>query len=229
MSAILVIGEPGTGKSAAIEGLDPRTTVIIKPNNKDLPWGGWETQYNEANKNFFRLKTMKAVGDTIVLINKAPHIKTLILEDFTHYISGKVMADMNTKGYEKWTELAVQAFLNIIEKATEELRPDLDFVLIGHVSVVSDATSTVEVGLQTAGKLMDNIIKIPSYFTYIFHATVDYSGDEPLYQFQTNRDGVRLAKTPKGYFPLHIPNDYKAVFERIRECKLDKSKLLKIA
>lgn len=226
MSAILVIGEPGTGKSQAIENLDPKTTVIIKPNNKDLPFGGWEAMYGEDKKNMFKLKSFKAVGDTIIAVNKAPNIKTLILEDFTHYMSKKVMDDSNTKGYEKWTDMAVQIFNNVIERALEELRPDLDFVMIGHVKVVSDASGVGEIGLQTAGQLLDNAIKIPSYFTYIFHSMVDFTGDTPEYKFLTNRDGSRLAKTPKGYFPLHIPNDYKTIFERIRECKADKSKLL---
>lgn len=216
MSAILVLGEPGTGKSAAIENLDPKTTVIITPNNKPLPFLGGQAKFSSALKNRFMFQTFKAVGDVLNEINtKAPHVKTIVIEDFTHYISKKVMDDSNTKGYEKWTELAVLAYNNIIDKAINSLRVDLDVILIAHVNAVSDAAGNMEVGLQTAGKLMDQAIKIPSYFTYILHAMVDFSGEEPVYMFQTNRDNVRMAKTSKGMFPFVIPNDYKAVLARI--------------
>ncbi|SRR6266436_1736864 len=216
MSAILVLGEPGTGKSAAIEELDSKSTVIFSPNYKDLPFPGGDVKYSIANKNRFFFNTFKGVGDAIKEANKQPHIKTIIVEDFTHYMSKKAMDDSGTKGYDKWTELAVLAFTNVVELITTGLRPDVDCVLIGHVNAVVDASGNMEIGIQTAGKLMDNVIKIPSYFTYIFHAWVDYDGEEPLYVFQTNRDNRRLAKSSKGMFPFLIANDYKVIFDRIR-------------
>lgn len=215
MSAILAIGESGVGKSAAMENLDPATTVIITPNNKQLPFPGAAAKYSKARNNLFLLQTFKAVGETIDLINKAPNIKTLILEDFTHYMSKDVMDRAADKGYEKWTELAVKIYNQMILKITTQLRPDLDAILIAHVSTTSDAAGNMEIGLQTAGKLLDNSIKIPSYFTYVFHGVINFEGDEPRYWFQTNRDNVRLAKTPKQCFPLYIPNDYKAILDRI--------------
>lgn len=221
MSAILVLGEPGTGKSSAIENLDPKTTVIFSPNNKDMPFPGGDAKYNTANKNRFFFNTFKGVGEAVKEANKQLHIKTIIVEDFTHYMSKKAMDDAGVKGYEKWTEMAVLAFNNVIDQATSAtgLRPDMDFVLIGHVNAVSDASGNMEIGIQTAGKLLDNMIKIPSYFNYIFHAWVDYDGESPLYVFQTNRDNKRLAKSSKGMFPFLIANDYKAIFARIRSYK----------
>lgn len=225
MSAIVVLGEPGTGKSRAIKNLDPKKTVIIKPNNKPLPFPGWKTMYGPTN--MFMLKTLSGVRSTIMGldkegkktgkgINDAKHITTVIIEDFTHYMTKDVMDNAAVSGYGKWTELAVKIFRNVVELEAE-VRPDLDIVLICHVASVSDAAGTTEIGLQTAGKLLDNAIKIPSYFTYIFHAVVDYSGDEPKYQFQTNRDSVRLAKTPEQCFPLFIDNDYRYILDRIHK------------
>jgi hypothetical protein len=221
MSAILVVAEPGCGKSVAVENLDPATTVIIKPNAKQLPFPGAAVKYVQ-NKNSFILKTFKGVGDTIDQVNKAANIKTIVLEDFTHYMSKDVMDRAADKGYDKWTELAVKIFNNIIEKAINGLRPDLDFVFIAHASAVGDASGNMEIGMQTVGKLLDNAIKIPSYFTYIFHGLINYEQDEPRYWFQTNRDNVRLAKSPKGCFPMFIPNDYKAIFDRIHAYELGK-------
>lgn len=226
MSAILVVGESGVGKSAALENLDPVSTVIITPNNKRLPFAGGNVKYSKEKNNLFLLTTFKAVGDTIDAIIKAPNIKTCVLEDFTHYMSKDVIDRAGDKGYDKWTELAVKIFNNIVSKITASTRDDLDFVMIAHVSATTDASGNMEIGLQTAGKLLDNSIKIPSYFTYIFHGVINYDQDEPRYWFQTNRDNVRLAKTPKGCFPLFIPNDYKAIFNRIHayeQGKLDQA------
>lgn len=224
MSTILVIGEPGTGKSTAIENLDPATTVIISPNNKDLPFLGGDSLYSPEKKNRFIFSEFDQVGQVIDQVNKnAKHVKTLIIEDFTHLMSKKAMDDAGVKGYDKWTELAVKAFKKIVEVITgTSLRPDLDVVLIGHVTTTSDAAGNMEIGIQTPGKLMENMLKIPSYFNYVFHAWVDYDGDQPLYLFQTNRDNKRLAKTTKGMFPMFIANDYRAIFARIHAYKANK-------
>lgn len=226
MSAILVVGEPGTGKSRAILNLDPKKTVIIKPNNKSLPFPGWKTMYGSDKFNMFVLKTFPAIRNTIMGldpkdgkktgkgINDAPNITTVVIEDFTHYMSKDVMDNAGVSGYGKWTDLAVKIFRNVIELESE-IRSTLNLILIAHASATSDAAGNMEIGMQTAGKLLDNVVKIPSYFTYVLHATVDYTGDEPKYQFQTNRDSVRMAKTPEKMFPLFIDNDYRQVLDRI--------------
>lgn len=230
MSVILAIGEPGTGKSRAIKNLDPKKTVIIKPNNKALPFPGWKAMYKDK-ENMFLYKTLSGVRNLILGIdpktnqktgkgiNDTLSITTIVLEDFTHYMTKDVMDNASVTGYSKWTELAVKIYKNVVELESE-VRPDLDIIIICHVAVVSDAASATEIGLQTAGKLLDNAIKIPSYFTYILHAVVDYSGDEPSYKFQTNRDGVRLAKTPELCFPMMIDNDYGAILDRIHKYDL---------
>lgn len=227
MSAILVVGEPGTGKSRAILNLDPSKTVIIKPNNKPLPFPGWKSMYSSAKMNMFMLQTFKGVRDLIIGldkegkrtnkgINDAKNITTVIIEDFTHYMSKNVLDNAAVKGYEKWTDLGVKVFNNIVNLEAE-VRPDLNIVLIGHAAATQDASGNMEIGMQTAGKLLDQAVKIPSYFTYIFHAVIDFSEEQPKYYFQTNRDDRRLAKTPEKMFPMMIENDYRAIFDRIQK------------
>lgn len=217
MSAILILGEPGSGKSASLENLDPKTTVVLKPNNKQLPFLGSAVNYNSTTaKNSFFIPNLAGLGPALDNINtNAKHVRTIILEDFTHYMSKDVMDSVADKGYEKWTQLAVKIYNNVIQKAINGLRPDLDFIFIAHTSANTDSSGNTEIGMQTVGKLLENSIKIPSYFTYVFHALINYDTDEPRYWFQTNRDNVRLAKSPKGCFPLFIPNDCKLIFDRI--------------
>lgn len=234
MSTILVLGEPGTGKSRAIKGLDPKTTVILKPNNKALPFLGWATNY-KLNSNMFVLSDIRSLGDTILGpypktsdgksvdrtkqrevakgINAATHIKTVVVEDFTHYMSKKVVDDSTIKGYDKWTELAVWVYQNMAVLESK-LRPDLDVIFICHTQIKETVEGAAEIGMQTSGQMLDRL-KLPSYFTYVLHSKVIFADDVPKYVMQTNRDSIRLAKTPEGMFPLDVDNDYGTILARI--------------
>lgn len=234
MSNILVLGEPGTGKSRAIKGLDPKTTVILKPNNKALPFPGWATNYI-LNKNMFVLSGIRSLGDTILGpfpkssdgktidrtkpretakgINAATNIKTVVVEDFTHYMTKKVVGDSTIKGYDKWTEIAVWIYQNMADLESN-IRPDLDVIFIAHSDIKENIEGIVEIGMQTSGKMLDKM-KLPSYFTYVFHSKVVFADEQAKYLMQTNRDGIRLAKTPEGMFPMDVDNDYGKILARI--------------
>lgn len=211
---ILVVGEPGTGKSRAAKNLDPKTTIIIKPNSKELPWRGAAKDYVEG-KNVFLKKTFAGAAEIIRAANvdKSP-IKTVILEDLTHYFSKRVMDEAKTAGFGKWLDLAVEVFKNLIELEAI-LKPDLNLIIVAHSAIQAEADGTAFIGLQTPGKLLDNNIKIPSYFLYVLHTFVTMEGDKAKYQFLTNRDGMRLAKSPEECLPLYMDNDYKEVIDRI--------------
>lgn len=237
MSAILVLGESGTGKSRAIKGLDPKTTIILKPNNKALPFPGWAANY-KVGANMFVLTNIRSIGDTILGpfpakstadptpdrtkprqsakgINAATHIKTVVVEDFTHYMTGKVVADAKINGYDKWTDLAVWVYQNMAD-IESKLRPDLDIIFIAHTGIKETVEGNAEIGMQTSGKMLDSL-KLPSYFTYVLHAKVIFKDDTPVYVMQTNRDSFRMAKTPEGMFPLEVENNYGTILDRIHK------------
>lgn len=196
-------------------GLDPEKTVIIKPNNKQLPFPGAASKYSVEKKNVFVTRSFDMVGKLIENVNKnAPKVTTIVLEDLTHYFSERVMNEVTRKDYDKWTELGASVYKNIV-KQEADLRPDLNLIVVAHTTASADLDGNPTITLQTPGKLLENVVKIPSYFTYVLHTVVTEDREGIKYQFLTNRQGGKLAKSPEGCLPLYMENDYTQVIEKI--------------
>jgi len=216
--AILVLGEPGSGKSASIRNLDPSKTVILSPNNKDLPFKGGSAKYNTENQNFFKVPNFESVQKMIEGVNtQMKHVNYLIADDVTHYFSERVMRDAKIKSYDKWTDMAVDAF-NALIKNQNNLRDDLWLVIIAHTMTSADVQGNQIITMQSPGKLLENSIKIPSYFTYVLHTDPVMGADGKIqYRFLTNTDGVRIAKSPEGCLDLYEDNDYAKIISKIED------------
>jgi len=212
---ILVEGQPGTGKSAGIEGLDPSTTLIIKPNVKDLPFAGSTKLYKEG-ENTVHTTELSAIRDLLIQANNGTKFKTVVIEDLTHFFNKRTMREAGVGGYEKWGKLAVDIFNSFLD-LDGQLRDDLTVIVIAHVEVSRDASGNPVSVLQTPGKLLEKEIKIQSYVNYILHSDIEDGEDgKPYYYFLTNRDGSgREAKSPKGCLELKEPNDYQLIIEKI--------------
>ncbi len=216
---ILAIGEPGSGKSRAILNLDENTTLLIKPNRKELPFKGGAVKYSVDKGNVVNCTTFPALKDILTKANAGTKFKTIVIEDFTHFLTNRVMGDAKLTGFQKWTDLAVDVFQGLI-KIEETLRNDLNVIVIGHVERGTDITGNSVITLQTVGKLLDNQIKIPSYFTYVLHSNVQEINGKMEYSFLTNSDGVRLAKSPEGCLDKFEPNDYALILDKINKYQL---------
>lgn len=216
---ILSLGEPGSGKSRAIMNLDPKTTVLIKPNYKELPFKGASKVFSTENKNVAQKKTFLEVKEFLDKVNTKPEIKTVVIEDLSHYFNERVMKDAKITGFQKWTDLALDVFNSLI-KAEESLRDDLTVIVIAHTERSSDVQGNTIITLYTPGKLLENNIKIPSYFTYIIHTDVKEVNGKMEYSFLTNTDGTRIAKSPEGCLEMYEPNDYKLILEKIAKYQL---------
>lgn len=221
-TGILLIGNHGTGKSSSFETLPPEQTLIVQPNTKDLPWGGWERNY-EIGRNLIRVQGLNSAiseaGQAYQAMPTKP--KYIIIEDTTHLqtqrtTSASFIAQSDGgKSYAKWNQFGAD-FGRLIIDIPKVLPAGTFVIFVGHVELKDDGVYDI----QTAGKLLDNNIKIPSWFTYALHSRVIKESDKLKYVFQTNFDGVYSAKTPRGCFTdLYIPNDMKAVCDRIEQYK----------
>jgi len=230
---LLYMAKSGCGKTSSLRNLPPKETILITPNAKSLPFPGGDASYIEGEN---RIITNKLKGDSSlpeddlahyaledllrIISDTQEHIKYVVIDDFTHFFSARIFSQEfldEGKGknpYERWNVFGSNVYQALFETSAT-LRKDLYIVLLHHTETKDDGAE----GFKSPGKLLDNTIDVPSYFTYIFHGIVEDSDSGPQYLMQTNRTSYRHAKTPYGLYDnvkeLYIPNDIFAAIKRI--------------
>lgn len=207
--ATLVLGESGTGKSSSLRNLNEDETFIINIIDKPLPFKGGANKFNKEKKNYFHSDNSEKIISYIRAINeKASHIKNLIIDDFQYIMSNDFMARAKERGFDKFTEIAQNAF-NVIN-TLRSCRNDLQVFVLSH----SDIDDFGRVKCKTIGKLLDEKVNVEGLFSMVFHTDVQ-NGE---YRFLVQNDGNRLAKSPMGMFEdKYIPNDLNEVRNVIHE------------
>ena len=216
---ILIIGESGKGKSTSLRNMDPKSTFIITPNNKALPFKGGKSMFNKEGKNISKINDFTNLTTALNAINSDhKHIKTVVIEDISHFFNYRTMKDAKKKGFEKWDQLGYDTYKAFLAGEQEDaFRDDLTIVLIGHVAETMDANGVAKNTLYTPGTLLERKVKIPSYVTYEFYADTEVKDGKVRYYFLTNDDGSgREAKTPMGLFnELKVDNDLNMILDTI--------------
>lgn len=223
---ILILGQPGTGKSTGMAKLNPAETFVICPDEKDLPFKGWKTNYKTvlndqgkvdlAQTNFYKTTKPSVV---LTLLNKIStdlrHIKVVVLDTITLMMIAEFMDKMKEKGFEKYGDMALDTY-NIL-KAIDGLRDDLTVIVIAHVENAYDSDGVLRTSFMVpGGKLVGEKIKVEGMFTVVLYSEVATKGDDREYYFVTQNNGKNTCKSPAGMFDtLKIPNDYVYVIEQI--------------
>lgn len=216
---ILVAGPSGSGKSTSIRNLNATETFIIKPNSKPLPFLGGRKAYSKDAKNLLITKSMISLKSAIKNINeKAPHIKNIVIEDFFHFILAKTMNDINKTGFNKFKELANEVYM-ATSGLEHELRDDLNLIMLTHTEEVRDAAGNPVTKLKVTGKMIEDVVDLPSFFTYVFESKVIFTDGVSEYKFLSNKQSdADVAKTPFGMFDtLHVDNDLEAILTILDE------------
>ena len=225
---ILVLGQPGTGKTSAAKNLDPKETFIICPDEKALPFKGWkknyETNFKEDGKldltktNFYRTTSPQVVRSLVKAISDTkPEIKVIIIDTITALMISELMKRIGEKGYDKFNDFASDTYS--IVKMMDALREDLTVIIIAHVDENYDSDGTLRVSFMVpGGKLLKDKIKVESMFTTVLYTEVEMKDNEPHYHFLTQNNGKNSCKSPEGMFDdLRIDNDYSYVLRKIKE------------
>jgi adenylate kinase family enzyme len=225
---ILILGQPGTGKTSAARNLDPATTFIICPDEKALPFKGWKNNYKTtldekgkidfAKTNFYRTSSPQIVKAMLKAISDSkPETKVILIDTITSLMISENMKRINEKGFEKFNDFAFDTYSII--KMIDGLRDDLTVIVLAHVEENYDSEGQLRVSFMVpGGKLLKEKIKVDGMFTTVLYTEVTMKDDKPLYHFLTQNNGKNSCKSPEGMFnDLRIDNDYVKVLARIKE------------
>jgi len=209
MSATLIIGESGSGKSTSLRNLDENSTYIINIIGKPLPFRGFKNRFNLERKNYFScddyLKILRCIEG---VDGKRDDIKALVIDDFQYLLANEFMRRSSERGYDRFTDIGKHAW-DVI-KALTETRPDLYCFVLSH----SDQDQNGRMKCKTIGKMLDDKITLEGMFTTVLHSVV-VDGE---HRFLTQHDGIYLAKSPMGMFSeKFIENDLQMVIEKMND------------
>jgi ribosomal protein L30E len=213
-----IVGPTGTGKSTSVKHLDPKTTYIINVAKKELPFKGAEKLYNAENRNYKEVDDANEITRLLRTISdKAPHIKTIVIEDSNYIMGFNMIAKATETGYTKFTIMA-KDMVELFREA-RKLRDDLTTFYFSHPETVEDGGEIIGYKIKTAGKLIDNQIVLEGLLTVCLYTHVEENKDGSTnYYFLTNRYRKFPAKSPDGMFEdLKIPNNLQLVVDKVNE------------
>lgn len=153
-----------------------------------------------------------------------PHIKTLIIPDFTHFLSA-IMANKafisrksGGEAFQRFWELAGDTLEKLII-SIDNLREDLVVITEYHCEYneVSDTWDLFVPG----GKMLQEKFKLPSYYDFMLYTHVNKDDDGIVtpdsYKFVTKRWKQYPARFSELFEETLIPNNLQLVLDKFRE------------
>ena len=212
MSKVIgIMGESGSGKTTSMRNLDPKSTYYIDCDKKGLSWKGWREQYNQENNNYYCTDYVQIVSQIIANVSeKAPHIKTIIIDTLNGLMVADEVRRMKEKGYDKWQDLA-QCVWSLLD-SLYSFRDDLTIIVICHSQTQKEDDGYTFTRIKTSGKKLDKL-SIETKLTTVLYAM----GKDGKYVFKTHADNS-TAKTPMGAFETdEIENDITIVLDALKD------------
>lgn len=211
MSAILILGESGSGKSTSLRNLDPKTTMLIQVIDKDLPFKakGWKPiSVDKDGKRVGNIFVSRIASQIIKAIRSAAQngFKTVVVDDLQYMMSFELFDRVNEKSFHKFVDLAVNV-KDVFDVARTTKGVNVYF--LAHSESGEDGV----VRMKTSGKMLNNQLTPEGLFTIVLRAVA--ANGEHYFTTRNNGDTV---KTPMGMFEKDtIDNDLALVDQLIND------------
>jgi hypothetical protein len=147
-------------------------------------------------------------GDIAKALGK-PTLKRYVIDDSQYLLVNELFDRAKETGYGKYTDMALN-FRDLIHYINESVPDDVIVYFLHHTEI---DTNTGKSKAKTVGKMLDNMLTVEGCFDIVLLC----GSDTDQHYFITQGNGQSTAKSPEGMFELKIPNDLKAVDDRIRE------------
>ncbi len=208
---ILILGEPGSGKSASLRNLPPEQTYYIDADGKGLPWKNWRDEYSTEKHNYTRTDDhdkIQALIDNIA--EKGTNIHYIVVDTLNAVMLRDEFDRSKGKGFDKWLDLATCVY-EMIRKAST-YRDDLTIIFLGHTQTDRDDNGYMFTRMKTSGRKLDKICLESLFNTVIMTKATE---DGYVFELHANNSTVR---TPMGAFEENtIPNDITTVLNVLKE------------
>lgn len=206
-----IMGEPGTGKSTSLKGLNPDETFYCDCDGKGLNWRGWRQQYNSDKKNYVKTNFPQIVTKYLNHVSeKAPHIKYFVVDTVNNLMVSDEMRRCREKGYDKWLDLAACVW-DLVDSPVS-LREDMTVILLFHTQTEMTDDGYMFTRIKTNGRKTEKN-NIDSKFNWLLRS-VKVDGK---YYFETTANNS-TARTPLDAFSEDlIPNDITNIINTMEE------------
>ena len=193
---VLILGETGTGKSTSMRNFDSGQLGIFNVASKPLP-------FRKKMTNKIDGATYKKIAESL---GKAK-LKSYVIDDSQYLLAFEFFDKVNIKGYDKFTELAVN-FKNLIDFVIRGTPSDVIVYFLHHTETTEHGT----VKAKTIGKMLDQQLTVEGMFAIVLRTSVENG----VYKFITQNSGADTCKSPMEMFDMEIDNDLKFVDDTIR-------------
>lgn len=227
-----IIGIPNSGKSYSRKSIKNGEEVFVlapshksmhlttsdgKPIQKSITKDG-----NWVSGNWKLIKSLPALSANLKYISaKMPQIKTVIVPDFTHFIS-RIIADKGFisrkaggEAFQRFWELAADTLNNFI-LSIDDLRDDLLVVTEYHAEY-SEVEEIFKIFVP-GGKMLEEKFKLDSYYDFMYytHVSRDDNGEVKGHHFVTRKWDKYNARSADLFEDVLIPNDLQLVLDKTR-------------
>lgn len=200
-TAVLIMGESGSGKSASLRNFAPNEISVFNVTSKPLPFKQGKTKIPKIDN-----ATYADIANALANPNK----RAYVIDDAGYLLSFEMFKRANETGYSKFTDMA-KNFFDMLDFINTKLPNDIIVYITMHTE---DDSEMHRVKVKTIGKMLDQNLKIEGLFSIVLRAVQTEDG----YKFVTRDDMVSTAKSPIGMWEEDmIDNDLKEVDRIIRE------------